>query len=170
MIIRITVASNSFEKVKTCIYLGSIFKNQNSTYEEIRVKCRLKAEYSCYYSVKTLLSSRLVSKNFKTKIYKTITYSYIRLNTLNSRYNGTWFENICVSTYIEYMYFYFIIVGKILLNLEINKQKIVCIFTQLEFNFSFVCKNCELRKYLIVYVYKGFNFIFGISDESMTFC
>ena len=36
------------------------------------IKCRLKAENSCYYSVQTLLSSRLLSKNLKIKIYKTI--------------------------------------------------------------------------------------------------
>ena len=37
------------------------------------IKCRLKAGNSCYYSVQTLLSSRLLSKNLKIKIYKTIT-------------------------------------------------------------------------------------------------
>ena len=41
-------------------------KNQNSIQEEI--KCRLKAGSS----VETLLSSRLLSKNLKIKIYKTI--------------------------------------------------------------------------------------------------
>ena len=44
--------------------------NQNSIQEEI--KCRLKAGNSCYYSVQTLLFSRLLSKNLKIKIYKTI--------------------------------------------------------------------------------------------------
>ena len=44
--------------------------NKNSIQEGI--KCRLKAGHSCYYSVQTLLSSRLVSKNLKIKIYKTI--------------------------------------------------------------------------------------------------
>ena len=44
--------------------------NQNSIQEEI--KCRLKAGDSCYYSVQTLLSFRLLSKNLKIKIYKTI--------------------------------------------------------------------------------------------------
>jgi hypothetical protein len=43
---------------------------QNYIQEEI--KCRLKAGNSCYYSVQTLLSSRLHSKNLKIKIYKTI--------------------------------------------------------------------------------------------------
>ena len=33
---------------------------------------RLKAGNSCYYSVQTLLSSRLLSKNLKIKVYETI--------------------------------------------------------------------------------------------------
>ena len=56
--------------MKTFKYLGSLLTNQNSIQEEI--KCRLKAENSCYYSVQTHLSSRLLSKNLKIKIYKTI--------------------------------------------------------------------------------------------------
>ena len=44
--------------------------NQNSIQEEI--KCRLKTGNSCYYSVQTLLPSRLLSKNLKIKIKKTI--------------------------------------------------------------------------------------------------
>ena len=44
--------------------------NQNSVLEEI--KCRLKAGNSYYYSVQTHLSSRLLSKNLKIKIYKTV--------------------------------------------------------------------------------------------------
>ena len=36
------------------------------------IKCRLKARNLCYYLVRTLLSSRLLSKNLKIKIYKTI--------------------------------------------------------------------------------------------------
>ena len=44
--------------------------NLNSVQEEI--KFRLKAGKSYYYSVQTLLSSRLLSKNLKIKIYKTV--------------------------------------------------------------------------------------------------
>ena len=51
----IKIDSNSYEKVKTFKYLGSLLANQNSIQEEI--KCRLKAGNSCYYSVQTLLSS-----------------------------------------------------------------------------------------------------------------
>ena len=51
-------------------YYGSLLTNQNYIQEEI--KCRLKAGNSCYYSIQSLLSSRLISKNLKIKIYKTI--------------------------------------------------------------------------------------------------
>ena len=54
------------------IYFGSLLTNQNSIQEEI--KRRLTAGNSCYYSVQTLLSSRLLSKNLKIKIYKTVLY------------------------------------------------------------------------------------------------
>ena len=66
----IKIGSNSYEKVKIFKYLGSLFTNQN--YIQEKIKCRLKAGYSCYYSVQTLLSSRVLSKNLKIKIYKTI--------------------------------------------------------------------------------------------------
>ena len=66
----ITVGSNCYEKVKTFKYLGSLLINQNYIHEEI--KCRLTAGNSCYYSVQTLLSSRLLSNNLKIKIDKTI--------------------------------------------------------------------------------------------------
>ena len=61
----ITVGSNPYEIFK---YLDSLLKNQNSIQEEI--KCRLNAGNSCYYSVQTLLSSRLLSKNLKIKFIK----------------------------------------------------------------------------------------------------
>jgi hypothetical protein len=64
----ITVGNNSYEKVKTFKYLGSLVPNQNSIQKEI--KCRLEAWNSCYCSVQTLLSSQLLSKNLKIKIYK----------------------------------------------------------------------------------------------------
>ena len=64
----IKIGSNSYEKVKTFKYLGSLLTNQNSIQKEIQ--CRLKA--GNYYSVQILLSSRLLSTNLKIKIYKTI--------------------------------------------------------------------------------------------------
>ena len=66
----IRIGNNSYEKMKTVKYLGSLVTNQNSIEEEI--KCRLKVGNSCYYSVQTLFSSCLFSKNLKIKIYKTI--------------------------------------------------------------------------------------------------
>jgi hypothetical protein len=44
--------------------------DQNSIQEEI--KSRLKSGNACYHSVQNLLSSRLLSKNLKIKIYRTI--------------------------------------------------------------------------------------------------
>jgi hypothetical protein len=66
----IRIECNSFDKVKSFKYLGSLVTNLNSIQEEI--KCRLKAGNSCYYSVQTLFFSQLLSKNSKIKIYKTI--------------------------------------------------------------------------------------------------
>ena len=48
-----TISGNSYEKIKSFRYLGYLLTNQNSIHEEI--KCILKAENSCYYSVQTLL-------------------------------------------------------------------------------------------------------------------
>ena len=50
--------------------MGTTLTNQNSTPEEI--KSRLRSGNACYYSVQNLLSSRLLSKNLKIKIYRTI--------------------------------------------------------------------------------------------------
>ena len=53
-------------------YLCYIMKltNENSIVEEIRSRLRL--GNACYHSVQNLLSSRLLSKNLKIKIYRTI--------------------------------------------------------------------------------------------------
>jgi hypothetical protein len=51
-------------------YLGTTFTNQNSIPEGI--KSRLRSGNACYHSVLNLLSSRLLSKTLKIKIYKTI--------------------------------------------------------------------------------------------------
>jgi len=50
--------------------LGTTLTNQNSIQEEI--KNILKSGYACYHSVQNLLSSSLLSKNLKIKIYRTI--------------------------------------------------------------------------------------------------
>jgi hypothetical protein len=51
-------------------YLRTTLTDQNSIQEEI--KSRLKLGNACYHSVQILLSSRLLSKNLKIKIYRTI--------------------------------------------------------------------------------------------------
>ena len=50
--------------------LGTTLTNQNSIQEEI--KSRLKLGNACYHSVQNLLSSSLLSKNVKIKIYRTV--------------------------------------------------------------------------------------------------
>ena len=51
-------------------YLGTTLTSINSIQEEI--KSRLKLGNACYYSVQNLLSSSLLFKNLKIKIYRTI--------------------------------------------------------------------------------------------------
>ena len=51
-------------------YLETNLTNQNSIAEKI--KSRLRSGNACYYSVQNLLSSRLLSKNLKIKMYRTI--------------------------------------------------------------------------------------------------
>jgi hypothetical protein len=51
-------------------YLGKTLKTQNSSHEEM--KCRLKSGNACCHSVQNLLSSSLLSKNIKIKIYRNV--------------------------------------------------------------------------------------------------
>ena len=66
----IKIDNNSFERVEEFKYLGTTLTNQNSIPEE--TKSRLRSGNACYHSVQNLLSTRLLSKNLKIKIYRTI--------------------------------------------------------------------------------------------------
>jgi len=64
------IDNRSFERVEEFKYLVTTLTYQNSIQEEI--KSRLKVGNACYYSVQNLLSSSLLSKNLKIKVYRTI--------------------------------------------------------------------------------------------------
>jgi hypothetical protein len=66
----IRLANKFFEKVAKFKYLGATLMNKNCIYEEIR--SRLNSGNACYHAVQSLLSSRILSRNVKIKIYKTI--------------------------------------------------------------------------------------------------
>jgi hypothetical protein len=56
-------------------YLGTTLTDKNCIHEEI--KSRLNSGNACYHSVQSLLSSRLLSRNVKVKLYKTIILSVV---------------------------------------------------------------------------------------------
>ena len=62
--------NSTFERVEEFKHLGTTLTNQNFIPEEI--KSRLRSGNACYHSVQNLLSSRLLSKNLKIKIYRII--------------------------------------------------------------------------------------------------
>ena len=64
------IDNSSIERVEEFKYLGTRLKNQNYIQEEI--KNGLKLGNACSYSVQNLLSSTLLSKHLKIKIYRTI--------------------------------------------------------------------------------------------------
>jgi len=65
----VRIANSTFKRVEEFKYLGTTLTNKNFIPEEI--KGRLRSGSACYYSVQNLLSSRLLSKNLKIKIYRT---------------------------------------------------------------------------------------------------
>jgi len=66
----IQIDNSYFERVEEFKYLGTILANQNSVHKEL--KRRVKSGNAYYHSVQNLLSSSLLSKNLKIKIYRTL--------------------------------------------------------------------------------------------------
>ncbi|KAJ4450819.1 hypothetical protein ANN_02249, partial [Periplaneta americana] len=66
----IKIGNSSFEEVEKFKYLRATVTNINDTWEEI--KHRINMGNACYYSVEKLLSSSLLSKSLKVRIYKTV--------------------------------------------------------------------------------------------------
>jgi hypothetical protein len=64
----IKIANRSRENMSQFKYLGMTVTNQNLVQEEI--KRRLNSGNACYHSAQNLLSSHLLSKNLKIRIYR----------------------------------------------------------------------------------------------------
>jgi hypothetical protein len=71
----IRIANESFVNVTKFKYLGTTLTNQNGIYDE--TSNRLNSGKACYHSVQNLLSSRLVQKNLKIKINKTVIFPVV---------------------------------------------------------------------------------------------
>jgi hypothetical protein len=69
------IDNSSFESVEEFKYLGTTLTSDNSIQEEI--KSRWKSGNACYHSVQSLLSSSLLSKNLKIKMYRTIIFTVV---------------------------------------------------------------------------------------------
>ena len=86
--------NSSVKRVEEFKYLGTMLTFKNSIQEE------LKLGNACYYSVQNLLSSSLLSKNLKIKIYRTIILPIVLygcetwLLTLREEHRLRVFENI----------------------------------------------------------------------------
>jgi len=70
----VRIDNSTFEWVEEFKYLGTTLTNQNSIPEEIKSR---RSGYACYHSVQELLSPRLLSKNLKINVYRTIIFPIV---------------------------------------------------------------------------------------------
>ena len=99
----VRIDNSPFERVEEFKYLGTTLTNPNA--EEI--KSRLRSGNACYFSVQNLLSSRLLSKNLKIKIYRTIILPVVLYGcetwslTLGEERKLRVFENMVLREYLD---------------------------------------------------------------------
>jgi len=75
----VRIDNSNFERVEEFKYLGTALTNQDSIAEEI--KSRLRSGNACCHSIQNLLSSKLLSKNLKIKIYRTNNFFFYGYET-----------------------------------------------------------------------------------------
>jgi hypothetical protein len=74
----IKIGNRCFENVAQFRYLGTAITDRNLIEEEI--KRRLNSGNACYHSVQSLLSSCLLSKNIKIRIYESVFVLFSKYN------------------------------------------------------------------------------------------
>jgi hypothetical protein len=90
--------NRTYENVAQVKYLRMAVTNQSFIHEEI--KSRLNSNNCCYHSFQNLLSSRMLCKNAKIKIYKTIIFPVVlyacetRSLTLRKKHRLRVFDNM----------------------------------------------------------------------------
>ena len=63
---------NSYKDVVIFLAVFTLFLLNKFNFRQVEFRSRLKLGNACYHSVQKILSSRLLSKNLKIKIYRTI--------------------------------------------------------------------------------------------------